>query len=185
MAWFEHYEALPPKTKARVDRWLKLQVAIADSLGMNLEVWIEQFVQPGLSAPFDFRFLQQLVPSEPGDDGQALDFEAHAKLGLGEQPKRALRASNQMGRLSETLQAHLTTLIQNPEPAEFPVPPSDVGVLIKLMPREKGLGKVSRRMYRKIRVFREGQDIGFKIAGGRELSRQPAEVLVAMLNRAH
>ena len=170
-AWLEAYEKLPEAQKGRVQRWIHLQKLVAETLRIDFDRWIEDYVGGAMKAPFDYRFMEVTVPDFAGLDVEGATFTKDTDPATARTARVPIRAKNQLGRLSPGLQEGFAGLLEGTHAEAIPVPPSDVVTLQKLFPSEKPLAKLKRKDFRRVELSREGNDI---LCG---LSGEPAEVL--------
>lgn len=166
--WLQGYEALSEERKVNVQRWLHLNKFIAKTLRIDERAWFEDYVGGAMQAPFDYSFMLETIPGFQGLDasGQGESFTRGMEPGLFSGPAVALRAKNNMGKLSPQLQDALAGLIERGEPPALGLLPGDVAHLQKMFPGARGLAKLKRSEFRGVQLERDEDDVTMSVAGG-------------------
>ncbi len=172
-AWLEAYEKLDEAQKDRVQRWLHLNKFIARTLKLDWVTWVEDYLQPAMDRPLDYRFMADCIPDFSGLDvqGQGVSFSTDVDPATAQTARVPLRAANNLGRLSPAVQDGIARLLESVEASAVPVLPGDVGHLQKIFRRENALGKLPRKDFRSVQVARDDNDIVISVVGGAELVR--------------
>ncbi|MEL6185994.1 MAG: hypothetical protein AAFU79_15325 [Myxococcota bacterium] len=166
--WREAYEMLPEAQQERVQRWIQLQGLIAESLGMSFDRWIEDYVGGAMAAPFDYRFMEVTAPGFAGLDTDGATFSRETDPATARVARVPVRSANQLGRLSNALQDALTDQLGDPSAGPLAVAPGDVATLQKIFPAERGLARLKRKDFRKVRFVRTDTQIRLEVEGENE-----------------
>ncbi len=183
-AWLEAFEGLPEAAKERVRRWVLLQRLVADTLGVPFERWVEEYVGGAMAHPFDYRFLDGLVPGGFEGFGGATEFSLGADPATAGMAKVPVRAANQLGRLSPGFQDAIRRLLDDPEAPAATPPPGDVATLQKIFPGVKALARLKRPEFRRLRLTRDHDALVLSLDGPAEdLAQLPLEEVASTLAR--
>lgn len=161
--WLESYKKLPPLQQARVERWIQIQRFVAETLKIDFETWITDYVGGAMEAPFDYSFLE-----EAAFVGLNLTSETFTKdldPATAQVARVPIKAQNQMGRLSPEFQARVAERLENYLEAPVPIPPADVATLQKLFPKERLLGRLKRKDFKALQLRRSGNRIELSVKG--------------------
>ena len=163
-AWLQAYERLDEAQKDRVQKWLHLNKFIARSLQLDWSTWVDDYLKPAMDRPLDYSFMADCLPDFQGFEtsGQGATFSTAVDPATAQTARVPLRAANNLGRLSTTSQDGIAQLLEG---AGDPVllPPGDVAVLQKIFRREKALGKLPRKDFRKVQVVRDDNEIVIRV----------------------
>jgi hypothetical protein len=156
-SWIESYEALDEARQVNVQRWLHLNKFIAHTLKIDERAWFEDYLGGAMQRPFDYGFMADTIPGLTGLglEGAGETFTRGIEPGGFVGSKVALRARNNMGRLSPPLQDALAGLLERGEPSAVALLPSDVATLQKIFPSAKGLAKLQRKDFRSVGLARD------------------------------
>ena len=174
-AWLEAYEQLDDDQKDRVQKWLHLNKFIARTLRLDWSTWVETYLQPAMDHPLDYSFMADCVPDFQGLEvqGQGVSFSTDVDPATAQTARVPLRAANNLGRLSPAAQDGIAALLESAQAPTVAVAPGDVVFLQKIFRREKALGKLPRKDFRRVQVSREDNDIIVSVEGGSVLVRVP------------
>ena len=189
-AWLQAYEKLDDAQKDRVQRWLHLNKFIARALRLDWDDWVSAYLQPAMDRPLDYSFMADCVPDFAGFDhvGQGATFSKHVDPATAQTARVPVRAANSLGRLSPAAQDGIAALLEAAETAGEPDPvdvgPGDVVHLQKVFRREKALGRLQRKDFRRVQVAREGNEVVVRVQDGDELCRMSVLEFGAEMRRA-
>lgn len=174
-SWIEGYEALDEARKVNVQRWMHLNKFIANTLRIDERAWFEEWLAGVMAAPFDYGFMADTIPDASGlASGLGLDGETFSRgtdPGGFSGPRVALRAKNNLGKLSPELQDALSGLLERGDPMNAGLSPQDVASLQKIFPTAKGLAKLKRPDFRGVQIAREGDEVTMRAPSGDEILR--------------
>ncbi|MEM7675277.1 MAG: hypothetical protein AAF449_04645 [Myxococcota bacterium] len=174
-AWLQAYEGLDEAQKDRVQKWLHLNKFITRTLRIDWDQWVEDFLQPAMDNPLDYSFMMDCVPNLQdfqglNTAGQGVTFSKDVDPATAQTARVPLRASNNLGRLSVGTQDAIARLLETGgDPVTLP--PGDVAHLQKIFRREKALGRLPRKDFRKVEVGREDNEIVVRVVEGEPLMR--------------
>ncbi len=187
-AWLEAYEKLDDAQQDRVQRWLHLNRFIARALRIEWDDWVSAYLQPAMDRPLDYRFMADCVPDFAGFDqvGQGATFTKAVDPATAQTARVPVRASNHLGRLSPRAQDGISALLVTAEMEDDPVRlgPGDVVHLQKVFRREKALGRLPRKDFRRVQVVREDNEVVVRVEDGDELCRISVLEFAAEMRRA-
>jgi len=169
-AWLQAYEGLDEAQKDRVQKWLHLNKFITRTLRIDWDTWVDDFLQPAMDNPLDFSFMADCLPNFQGLDasGQGVTFSKDVDPATAQMARVPLRAANNLGRLSPPTQDAIDGLLQSGgEPVVLP--PGDVAHLQKIFRREKALGRLPRKDFRRVQIARESNEIVVRVVDGDSL----------------
>ena len=186
-AWLESYKKLSEPQQVNVQRWLHLNKFIANTLNVDEKQWFEEYIGACMAQPLDYSFMEATIPGFSGIEvpGQGESFtkalDPTAFLG----PKVALRAQNNMGKLSPELQDSVAQMLETGEPASAKLKPADVAQLQKMFSSVKALAKLKRPNFRKLILARDlaTNDMTLTIEGSDEILRINVMEFGAVLSR--
>ena len=67
-AWLEAFEKLQPDQQDRVRRWIHLNKSIAETLHIDWDDWVSNYLKAAMEDPLDYRFMQAYLPGFAGLD---------------------------------------------------------------------------------------------------------------------
>lgn len=170
-SWIEAYESLDETRKVNVQRWMHLNKFIAQTLRLDERAWFEDWLGGVMAAPFDYGFMADTMPNTAGLDLDGETFSRGTEPGAFAGPRVALRAKNNLGKLSADLQDALSGLLERGDPMNAGLTPQDVASLQKIFPNAKGLAKLKRADFRGVQIAREGDEVTMVAPSGDEILR--------------
>ena len=185
--WARAFEALSEEQKVNVQRWIHLNKFIARTLKVPEQAWFETYLGEAMANPLDYSFMEPTFPGFSGMEvpGQGESFtkgfDPSALVG----PKVAIRAENNLGRLSPELQDAIAGMLEKGEPESVHLVASDVAQLQKMFPGQKGLAKLKRPDFKKLSLARDlaSDDMVLGVAGGDEVLRLNVMEFGAVMSR--
>jgi len=186
-AWVESYNQLSEAQQVNVQRWIHLNKFIARTLKIPEQQWFESYIGDCMAKPLDYSFMEATIPGFSGIDvpgqGESFTKEMDPTDFLG--PKVALRAQNNMGKLSSNLQDLIAQILETGEPGSTKLNPADVAQLQKMFSSVKALAKLKRPNFRKLILARDlaTDDMTLSIEGSDEILRMNVMEFGAVLSR--
>ncbi len=184
--WLEGYNQLSEAQQVNVQRWIHLNKFIANTLRIDERKWFEEYLGEAMANPLDYSFMEATIPGFDGIEvpGQGESFSSGtdpAFMG----PKVALRAENNMGKLSPDLQDAIAGMLENGEPEVMKLKPADVAQLQKIFRSHKGLAKLKRPDFRKLSIRRDlaTSEMVLAVEGDGEVLRANIMEFSAVLSR--
>lgn len=186
--WLQSYEALPQESKVNVQRWIHFNKFVAHTLRIDEKTWFEGYLGAAMQRPFDYSFMNDLIPGFSGLDvqGQGEAFTRGLEPGAFIGPRVPLRAKNNLGRLSPALQDALGGLLEKGEPSQVSLLASDLAQLQKIFPSAKGLAKLKRPDFKGVQLRRDEvtSEVVMETAGGAEILRLNVLEFAAVMSRS-
>lgn len=180
-AWLDAFQRLSSEQKERLTVWIHVNELISDVLELPFEAWVERYVTPCMERPMDYDFVEPILGDFAGL-GIHGTFSRTPDASTRDVPRVPVRARNNLGRFSPTLQEALTGMLDRGEPVSIQPAAPDVVLLQKLLPAEKPLVKLRKSEFRKLVIARLGDEVTFSI-DGQPIVRLDAGTLAQLLSK--
>lgn len=186
-AWTESYNQLSEAQQVNVQRWIHLNKFIARTLNVPEKQWFEDYIGECMAKPLDYGFMEVTIPGFSGiavpGQGESFTTATDPSAVLG--PRVALRAQNNLGKLSPDLQDQIARFLETGESDPVKLKPADVAQLQKMFSSVKALAKLKRPSFRKLTLARDlaTDDMTLTVEGAEEIMRTNLMEFAAVMSR--